>query len=275
MKKIISIIACLILTATALTACSEPATSTDGGTTGGGNISTGGSTSVEAVIQSFIEVYKEENDGINLTYAPTGSSTGVQGAIDGTLDIGLSSRGLKDEEKATATETVFAIDGIAIVVNTANTVTDLDLETLAAIYKGEITNWSEVGGSDTPIVPIGRDSASGTRDGFESIVDVEDVCVYAEEQASGGAVLASVQSNEGAIGYTSLSSVSDSVLAITIGGVAASEETILDGTYAIQRPFVFATQTGNVSEEAQAFIDWAVSDATSQLVRDAGAVPVA
>ncbi len=264
MKKIIAIIASLTLAVTMLTSCQES----------GGTIATGGSTSVEAVIQSMMEVYMEENAGTTITYAPTGSSTGVQGASDGTLDIGLSSRGLKDEEKATLTETVFALDGIAIIVNSANAVADLDMATLASIYKGEITNWSEVGGSDSEIVVIGRDSASGTRDGFESIVDVEDVCAYDEEQASGGGVKASVQSIEGAIGYVSISSVSEEVNVVNIDGVAPTEEAVKDGSYKIQRPFVFATVTGEENAAAQAFIDWALSEATIDLVRDAGAVPI-
>ncbi len=264
MKKIASIIACLVLAITTLTSCEQA----------GGTIATGGSTSVEAVIQSMMEVYMEENPGVTITYAPTGSSTGVQGAADATLDIGLSSRGLKDEEKATLTETVFALDGIAIIVNGSNTVADLDMASLASIYKGEITNWSEVGGSDAEIVVIGRDSASGTRDGFESIVEVEDVCVYDEEQASGGGVKASVQSIEGAIGYVSISSVSDEVNVVSIDGVAPSEEAVKDGSYQIQRPFVFATLTGEENETVAAFMEWALSEATVELVRDAGAVPI-
>ncbi len=264
MKKVISIIACLVLAITTLTSCDQA----------GGTISTGGSTSVEAVIQSMMEVYMEESSGVSITYAPTGSSTGVQGATEGTLDIGLSSRGLKDEEKAVLTETVFALDGIAIIVNSANTVADLDMATLASIYKGEITNWSEVGGSDSEIVVIGRDSASGTRDGFESIVDVEDMCAYDEEQASGGGVKASVQSIEGAIGYVSISSVSEEVNVVSIDGVAPSEEAVKDGSYQIQRPFVFATLTGEENETVAAFMEWALSEATTELIRDAGAVPL-
>ncbi len=266
MKRLISMVAILALAVTMLASCSDSGA--------GGSITTGGSTSVEAVIQSMMEVYMEENSGTTITYAPTGSSTGVQGAADGQLDIGLSSRGLKDEEKATLTETVFALDGIAIIVNSANTVADLDMATLAAIYKGEITNWSEVGGNDAEIVVIGRDSASGTRDGFESIVEVEDVCAYDEEQASGGGVKASVQSTEGAIGYVSISSVSDEVNVVSIDGVAPSEEAVKDGSYKIQRPFVFATLTGEENEAVAAFMEWALSDATVELIREAGAVPV-
>ncbi len=265
MKKLVSIIACVILAATTLTACTQEEV----------KIATGGSTSVESVVQTFIEVYMEENEGVTITYSPTGSSTGVAGAEDGSLDIGLSSRGLKDEEKTNLTETVFALDSIAIIVNPANTVADLSLDTLAQIYKGEITNWSEVGGNDAEIVVIGRDSASGTRDGFESVVGVKDECAYDEEQASGGGVLASVQATEGAIGYTSLSAVSDNVNVLTIDGVTPTEDTVKDGTYKIQRPFVFATKTDGISEGAQKFMDWALSAEAAELVRSAGAIPVA
>ncbi len=271
MKKVISVIICALMVMSVFTACSTGETATDDGA---GKLALGGSTSVEAVIQSMMEVYMEQND-VSITYAPTGSSTGVAGAGDKTLDIGLSSRPLKDEEKATLTETVFALDGIAIIVNNANTVEDLSLSQLSAIYKGEVTNWSEVGGNDVEIVTIGRDSASGTRDGFESIVDVKDACLYAEEQASGGGVIASVQANEGAIGYTSVSSVSDSTKTLTIDGVAPSVDTIKDGSYQIQRPFVFATLTDGTNETAKAFMDWAISSETTQLVLDAGAIPVA
>ncbi len=276
MKKLIAVLTIIVVAASLFTACAstEPTSTESTDAAQSGKLATGGSTSVEAVIQSMMEVYMEEND-VSITYAPTGSSTGVAGAADGTLDIGLSSRGLKDDEKATLTETVFALDGIGIIVNPANTVEDLSLEDLASIAKGEITNWSEVGGADMEIVMIGRDSASGTRDGFESIVDVKDQCAYAEEQASGGGVIASVQANEGAIGYTSVSSISDSVKAITIDGVAPSVDTIKDGSYKIQRPFVFATQTDGANATAQAFMEWAVSPATEQLILDAGAIPVA
>jgi len=240
-----------------------------------GKLALGGSTSVEKVIQSMMEAYMAENKGVTITYAPTGSSTGVQGAIDGTLDIGLSSRGLKDEEKATLSETVFALDGIAIIVNNDNTVSDLDLDTLAKIAAGEIKNWKDIGGADMEIVVIGRDAASGTRDGFESIVGVKEKCVYAEEQASTGAVLASVQTNKGAIGYISLSAVDEAVKALTIDGVEASEQTVKDGSYLIQRPFVFAIKTDSDNPLVEAFAKWAVSSATTEMVKNAGAVPVA
>ena len=293
MKKALTIILSMVMSLTLLAACggNEPTPSSSGSSSEpesqsssssenqaaalSGTLTLGGSTSVENVIQSMMEAYMVENPDVTITYAPTGSGAGIEGAGNGSLDIGLSSRALKDEEKNSLTETTFALDGIAIVVNNANTVENLDMEILAKIYTGEITNWSEVGGPDSTIVVVGRDAASGTRDGFESIVEVKESCVYAEEQASTGAVLTSVQSNEGAIGYVSLASVSDNVKTLTVDGVALSEETVKDGSYQIQRPFGFITPTDGSNDLVKAFIDWAVSSATPELVANAGAVPVA
>ena len=241
-----------------------------------GAVATGGSTSVEKVIGALSEAFMEENTGVDVTYDPTGSGAGVTGAADGTLDIGLSSRALKDEEKAQGLkETTFALDGIAIVVNNENTVTDLSLEQIAKLATGEITNWSEVGGPDAPVVLIGREAGSGTRDGFESIVGVEDKCKYEQELTSTGAVLAGVAANPNAFGYVSLSSVDDTVKMVTVDGVTASEETVKDGSYKIQRPFVFVTKEGEeLSAQAQAFYDFALSADAAQLIKDAGAVPM-
>ena len=218
----------------------------------------------------------EANSGVDVTYDPTGSGAGVTGAADGTLDIGLSSRALKDEEKAQGLkETTFALDGIAIVVNTENTVEDLSLEQIAKLATGEITNWSEVGGPDAPVVLIGREAGSGTRDGFESIVGVEDKCAYEQELTSTGAVLAGVAANPNAFGYVSLASVDDTVKMVTVDGVAASEETVKDGSYKIQRPFVFVTKDGEeLSAQAQAFYDFALSEDAAELIAAAGAVPM-
>lgn len=288
MKKAIALLCALVVclgalagcgsaASTAVSAAATPVSSTTEAQDAApaGTLTLGGSTSVEKVIQAMMEAYMAEYPEVSITYAPTGSSTGIQGAADGSLDIGLSSRGLKEEEKSGLTETTFALDGIAVVVNTENTVEDMSMETLAKIYTGEITNWSEVGGSDAAIVVVGRDAASGTRDGFESIVGVKDACVYAEEQASTGAVLASVQSNAGAIGYVSLASVSSDVKVLPVDGVAPSEESVKDGSYTLQRPFVFVTKDGEESELAANFLTWAVSSATTELVSNAGAVPVA
>ena len=205
----------------------------------------------------------------------TGSGTGIQAAIDGTCDIGLSSRALKDEEKASLTETIVALDGIAIIVNPANPVSDLSVEQIAQIYTGEITNWKDVGGNDAEIVLIGREAGSGTRDGFESIVDVKDSCKYAQELTATGAVISAVEANPLAIGYASLSAVGDTVAMVTVEGVECSEDTVKDGSYKIQRPFVFVTNKSvALSEQAQAFVDFATSKDAADLIRTAGAVPV-
>lgn len=240
-----------------------------------GKVATGGSTSMEAVIGAFQEAFAEKYPDVDVTYDPTGSGAGITGAQEGSLDIGLSSRALKEDETG-VTGTTIALDGIAIIVNSENPVADLTLEQLAWIAKGEITNWSEVGGDDAEIVFVGREAGSGTRDGFESIVGVEDECVYSEELTATGAVIAKVQSNANAIGYASLSALDDTVKAVTVEGVAPSEETVQDGTYKIQRPFVFVTNdSAELSETAQAFFDFAQSDEADELIRAAGAVPLA
>lgn len=269
-------------TATTSTTDSTAATSTTASTAEettadlSGAVATGGSTSVEKVIGALSEAFMEANPGVDVTYDPTGSSAGVTGAADGTLDIGLSSRALKEEEISKGLkETTFALDGIAIVVNTENTATDLSLEQIAGLATGEITNWSEVGGPDAPVVLIGREAGSGTRDGFESIVGVEDKCAYEQELTSTGAVLAGVAANPNAFGYVSLASVDDTVKMVTVDGVAASEETVKDGSYKIQRPFVFATKEGEeLSAQAQAFYDFALSEEAAELIAAAGAVPM-
>ncbi|MFQ9901206.1 MAG: phosphate ABC transporter substrate-binding protein [Ruthenibacterium sp.] len=241
-----------------------------------GVVTTGGSTSVESVIGILTEAFKEIQPNVDVTYDPTGSGAGITGASEGTLDIGLSSRALKDDEAETLDATVFALDGIAIVVNNENTVEDLSLEQIKGLATGEITNWSEVGGPDAPVVLVGREAGSGTRDGFESIVDVEDACVYEQELTSTGAVLAAVAANPNAFGYASLSAVDDQVKAVTVDGVEASEATVQDGTYTIQRPFVFVTKKGEtLSDAAQAFIDFAISGDADDLIAQAGAVPLA
>ena len=241
-----------------------------------GNVATDGSTSMEKVIGSLGEAFMEMNPDVNFTYNPTGSGTGIQAAIDGTCDIGLSSRALKDEEKASLTETIVALDGIAIIVNPANPVSDLSVEQIAQIYTGEITNWKDVGGDDLEISLIGREAGSGTRDGFETITDTKEACKYNQELTSTGDVITTVAGNPNAIGYASLSALKDSVKALTVGGVAPSEETVLDGTYTIQRPFVLAIRTGEaLSEAAQAFFDFATSADANEIIAAAGAVPVA
>ena len=288
MKKLISLGLVLTFAAAMLVGCGGSDSSTAGGSSAAGNssaaglsgtVGTNGSTSMESVIGGLSEAFMGSNSGVTVSYDPTGSGTGIQAVIDGTTDIGLSSRALKDEEKAEGlVETTVALDGIAIIVNKDNPVENLTLEQIAGLATGEITNWSEVGGNDAEVVMEGREAGSGTRDGFESIVGVEDVCKYANESTSTGAVIANVSSNVNAIGYASLSAVEndETVKVVTVDGVAPSEETVLDGSYKIQRPFVFVTKDGTaLSEAAQAFFDFATSADANDIIRGAGAVPVA
>ena len=241
-----------------------------------GTVATDGSTSMEKVIGALGESFMAENPNVTFTYNPTGSGSGIQAVSEGRCDIGLSSRALKDEEKASGLkETTLALDGIAIIVNPENPVSDLDVETIAKIYTGEITNWKDVGGNDAEIVLIGREAGSGTRDGFESITDTKDACQYRQELTSTGDVIATVAQNPIAIGYASLSAVKDTVKALAVGGVAPSEETVKDGSYVVQRPFVLVTKDGEaLSEAAQAFYDYALDPAQAELIGKAGAVAV-
>ena len=239
-----------------------------------GNVATGGSTSMKNVIAALTEDFAEVQPGVTVSYDPTGSGAGITGATDKTLDIGLSSRALKADETG-VTGTTIALDGIAIIVNKDSKVEDLTVDQLKQMFTGEITNWSEVGGDDGEIVLIGREAGSGTRDGFESIVDVKDSCKYAQELTATGAVISAVEANPLAIGYASLSAVGDTVKMVTVGGVECSEETVKDGSYEVQRPFVFVTNKSvTLSEQAQAFFDFATSADAADLIRTAGAVPV-
>ena len=240
-----------------------------------GNVATGGSTSMKNVIAALTEGFAEVEPGVTVSYDPTGSGAGITGATDKTLDIGLSSRALKDDEKSAVDGTIVALDGIAIVVNKDSKVADLTVEQLKKMFTGEITNWKDVGGDDGEIVLVGREAGSGTRDGFESIVDVKDSCKYAQELTATGAVISAVEANPLAIGYASLSAVGDTVKMVTVGGVECSEETVKDGSYEVQRPFVFVTNKSvTLSEQAQAFFDFATSADAADLIRTAGAVPV-
>ncbi|HIX30652.1 MAG TPA: phosphate ABC transporter substrate-binding protein [Firmicutes bacterium] len=240
-----------------------------------GTVATGGSTSMQSLMSMMQEAFMAENTGVTVTYDPTGSGAGITGASDGTLDIGLSSRVLHDDETDVEAITV-CLDGIAIVTNTANPVENLTLEQLAGIFTGEITNWSEVGGNDAEIVVIGREAGSGTRDGFEEIVGVADQCQYDQELTATGAVTAAVAANENAIGYASLSAVDDSVNDPTVEGVACTEETVQDGSYVLQRPFNFVVKKdAELSDAAQAFITWATDGSANEWILEAGCVPVA
>ncbi|MDD3165609.1 MAG: phosphate ABC transporter substrate-binding protein [Oscillospiraceae bacterium] len=254
------------------TATAQPEANTPA-TTLTGNVKTGGSTSMEKVMDALMEAFAEENPGVKVTYDPTGSGAGITGAQEGTLDIGLSSRGLHDDEAGVTAVTV-AIDGIAVVVNKDNAIADLALDDIAKIATGEITNWSALGGQDGEIVFVGREAGSGTRDGFESIVGVSDACLYDQELTATGAVIAAVAQNKNAIGYASLSAVEDTVNAVSVDGVACSEQTVLDGTYAIQRPFNFVLSDGSTpSAQVQAFLDFATGAAAAERIVAAGAVP--
>ena len=240
-----------------------------------GTVATDGSTSMEKVIGALGEAFMEANSGVNFTYNPTGSGSGITAVSEGRCDIGLSSRALKDSEVASGlVGTVLAYDGIAVIVNPANTVQDLGIETIAKIYTGEITNWSEVGGADAEIVLVGREAGSGTRSGFEELTETVDKCKYRQELTSTGDVITAVAQNPDAIGYASLASVKDSVKALKVAGVTPSEETVKDGTYLIQRPFVLVTKEGvALSPVAQAFFDYATKGQANDIITASGVVP--
>lgn len=282
MKKFLTLALTAVMALSLLTACgskndNSADTNTDGSsteTTLSGTVSTDGSTSMEKVINSLGESFMAMNKDVKFTYNPTGSGSGIQAVSEGRCDIGLSSRALKDDEKASGlVETVVALDGIAIVVNPENPVSDLDVDTIAKIYTGEITNWKDVGGNDAEIVLIGREAGSGTRDGFESITDTKDACQYRQELTSTGDVINTVSQNPDAIGYASLSAVGDSVKALTVGGVEATEATVKDGSYVVQRPFVLVTKEGTkLSPAAQAFFDYVLSADAASIIAAAGAV---
>ncbi len=267
MKKFVTLITIVSLMLTAMTGC---------GKTVSGSVSTDGSTSMEKVIGALGEAFEENNSGVTFTYNPTGSGSGITAVAEGRCDIGLSSRNLKDEERAQGlTETILALDGIAIIVNPDNPVNDLDLETIGRIYRGEITNWKDIGGNDLEIVLIGREAGSGTRDGFESITDTEDVCKYRQELTSTGDVITTVAGNPAAIGYASLASVKETVKALSVGGIMPTEETVKDGSYVVQRPFVLVTRSNTeLSEAALKFFDYITSSEANEIISSAGAVPV-
>jgi len=283
MKKMLSLALALALAAGLLASCGSassaaaPAASAAGAAALTGSVGTNGSTSMESVIGGLSEAFMNANPGVKVTYDPTGSGTGIQAIIDGTTDLGLSSRALKEEEKSKGlTGTTVALDGIAIIVSKDNPVENLTLQQIADLYTGKITSWKEVGGSDTPVVAEGREAGSGTRDGFKSIVGVKDACKYANESASTGAVIANVSANANAIGYASLAAVGDTVKVVKVEGVAPSEATVLDGSYKIQRPFLIVTKDGvTLSAQAQAFLDFATSKDAAEIIAAAGAVPVA
>ena len=280
MKKFLTVLLAGALSLALLAGCgsngntSAPASSASGGGELTGSVATDGSTSMKSVIGALGEAFQNANSGVTFTYHPTGSGSGIQAVSEGRCDIGLASRGLKDDEKSSGlTETVLAYDGIAVVVSPENPVSDLTLAQIADIYTGKITNWKDVGGNDAEIVLIGREAGSGTRDGFESITGTEEACQYRQELTSTGDVIATVSQNPNAIGYASLSAVKDTVKALSVGGVAPSEDTVKDGSYVIQRPFVLVTKDGvTLSPAAQAFFDYATSAEAAPIIAQAGAV---
>lgn len=265
MKKTLALMMAAIILVAAMAGCSQKAS---------GTVSTDGSTSMAEVIGALGEAFEAQNSGVTFTYNPTGSGSGIQAVQEGRCDIGLSSRNLKDEEIASGlTATVLAYDGIAVIINPRNPVTALDVDTIAQIYTGEITNWKDVGGQDAEIVLIGREAGSGTRDGFESITGTEDACQYRQELTSTGDVITAVSQNPDAIGYASLASVKHTVRVVSIGGVMPTEDTVKDGSYVIQRPFILVTKSDTpLSDTAQKFFDFATSADAAALISDAGAV---
>lgn len=266
MKKSIITMAAIMAVSTALFAAPKAKVSK--------TVSTDGSTSMEKVIGILGEAFCENNKGVKFTYNPTGSGSGINAALNGTCDIGLSSRALKADEKAKGLEqTILCLDGIAVIVNTKNSVTDLTVQQIADIYTGKITDWSQVGGKKGAIVVIGREAGSGTRDGFESVTGTKDKCALRQELTSTGDVIATVSSNENAIGYASLASVKTTVKALKVNGIAPSDKTVIDGTYKIQRPFVLVTKKGvKLGETAQKFYDWILSKDATPLIKKAGGI---
>ena len=281
MKKTIALILTALLTLS-MVACGSEGKTDDTKTDDQpaaltGTVSTDGSTSMEKVIGALSESFMAQNDGVTVNYNPTGSGSGITAVQEGTGDIGLSSRALKDEEKSAGLKgIVLAYDGIAIIVHPDNPVSDLSIEQIAKLYTGEITNWKDVGGNDAEVVLIGREAASGTRDGFESITGTKDKCQYRQELTSTGDVITAVSQNPDAIGYASLASIKDSVKALNVDGVTPSEATVKDGSYKVQRPFVLVTMEGKkLSPAAQAFFDYAISSDAASIIAKAGAVAVA
>ena len=266
-KKITALALGIVCAISILTGCESQSTEI---------VSTDGSTSMEKVIGSLKETFESENKNITVTYNPTGSGTGITAVAEGRCDIGLSSRDLKEEETAKGLNgTVLAYDGIAVIVNPENPVQDLSLENIAKIYTGEITNWKDVGGNDAEIVLIGREAGSGTRDGFESITKTAEKCKYRQELTSTGDVITTVAGNPDAVGYASLASVKDTVKMLDIDGTEPSETTIKDGSYKIQRNFVLVTKNDSkLSPAAQKFFDYITSEAASEVIKNAGAIPV-
>ena len=284
MKKIMALVLTAVMALALLAGCggkandntdnSDDTANNGGAATISGTVSTDGSTSMEKVIGALSESYMAANKDVTVNYNPTGSGAGITAVQEGTCDIGLSSHALKDEEKAAGLqETVLAYDGIAIIVHPDNPVSDLSIEQIAQLYTGEITNWKDVGGNDAQVVLIGREAASGTRDGFESITGTKDKCQYRQELTSTGDVITAVSQNPDAIGSASLASIKDSVKALDVDGVTPSKASVKDGNYKVQRPFVLVTVEGKaLSQAAQSFFDYVTSADAADIIAKAGAV---
>ncbi len=268
MKKFLCIFYAAMLLLTILAACTSDSE--------GSIVATDGSTSMEKVIGYLSEDFMNKNTDTKVTYNPTGSGAGIQAVQSGRCDIGLSSRDLSDEESENLIGTVVAIDGIAVIVNRENPVSDLSIEQIASLYTGKVTNWKDLGGADAPVVLIGREAASGTRDGFEAITKTEDLCKYTQELTSTGDVVQTVASNPNAIGYASVATVKDSVKLLSVDGILPATETIQNGTYKLCRDFIFVTKKDvPLSGTAKEFFDYATGGAADELIVRAGAVPVA
>ena len=275
MKKMIGIMMTVVLVLTVLSGCGSSPQQTAGLS---GSVSANGSTSMDKVVGILSEQFMNDNPDVTVTYDATGSGTGIEAVANGTCDIGLASRPLKEEEKAKGlSQTTIALDGIAIIVNENCPVEDLSVEQIASVFTGKINDWEELGGNGE-IVCIGREAGSGTRDGFESMTKTTDKCALKQELTSTGAVITAVQNNQNAIGYASLAAAEGQagIKILAVGGVPCSADNITNGSYAIQRPFNLITRDdGTWSEAAQAFFDYMVSAEAAQLITEAGAVPTA
>lgn len=282
-SKVLALIGACILTVGSLTACGGSEAETPSSSAApteaalSGSIQMVGSTSMEKLANALCEAFMEKYPDVSVTAEFVGSGAGIEAVNNGTADIGNSSRNLKDEEKqAGAVENIVAIDGIAVCVDPANTVTNLTKDQLISIYSGETTNWSEVGGADAPIIVVGREAGSGTRGAFEELLKLEDACAYANELDSTGAVIAKVASTPGAIGYASLDAIDDSVVALSLEGVEATPENIKAGNYFLSRPFVMATK-GEISEQnelVQAWFDFVLGDEGQAVASEVGLITV-
>ena len=277
MKKFLLVVMSIMMMGLTLVGCGSDTAEKGAGLSGA--VSTNGSTSMEKVIGILSEKFMGDNKGVTITYDATGSGTGIEAVSKGSTDIGLSSRALKDSEKAKGLkETTVALDGIAIIVNENSPINDLKTEDVAALFNGQVTDWSKLGGKAGQVAAIGREAGSGTRDGFESITKTKDKCKLTQELTSTGAVIEAVKNSEGAIGYASFASVENQkcIKVLKINGVECTEDNIANGSYVIQRPFNLITKEGpKLSEAAQAFFDFMTSKAAAELISQAGAVPTA